>query len=47
MIKEYSVREMEKRTYEDHMNLMPIPQSEINKNKNLIQNWGWSPRVVD
>ena len=35
--KEYSVREMEKRTYEDHMNLMPIPQSEINKNKNLIQ----------
>ena len=45
--KEYSVREMEKRTYEDHMNLMPIPQSEINKNKNLIQNWGWSPRVVD
>ena len=31
--KEYSVREMEKRTYEDHMNLMPIPQSEINNNR--------------
>lgn len=45
--KEYSVREIEKRTYEDRMNLMPIPQSEINKNRNLIQNWGWSPRVVE
>ena len=45
--KEYGVKEIEKRSYEDRMNLMPIPQSEINKNKNLIQNWGWSPRVID
>lgn len=45
--KEYGVKEIEKRSYEERMNLMPFPQSEINKNKNLIQNWGWSPRVVD
>lgn len=45
--KEYNVREIEKRSYEDYMNLLPIPQSEINKNENLIQNWGWSPRVVE
>ena len=45
--KEYNVREIEKRSYEDFMNVLPIPQSEINKNKNLIQNWGWSPRVVE
>ena len=45
--KEYNVTEIEKRSYEDRMNLMPLPQSEINKNKNLVQNWGWSPRVVD
>lgn len=45
--KEYNVREIEKRRYEDFMNLMPIPQSEINRNKNLIQNWGWSPRIVE
>lgn len=45
--KEYNVREIEKRRYEDFMNLMPIPQSEINRNKNLIQNLGWSPRIVE
>ena len=45
--KEYNIREIERRSYENHMNVIPIPQSEINKNKNLIQNWGWSPRVIE
>ena len=39
----YTVKEIEKRSFENHMNMMPIPQSEINKNHNLVQNWGWSP----
>ncbi|MDD6254144.1 MAG: hypothetical protein PUA96_08890 [Bacteroidales bacterium] len=25
------------------MNLMPIPQAEINRCPSLVQNWGWSP----
>jgi starch-binding outer membrane protein, SusD/RagB family len=32
---------LEVRSFEEHMNLYPIPQAEINKNKNLNQNIGW------
>tara|TARA_R110002126_G_scaffold72364_1_gene180910 strand:- start:82434 stop:84092 length:1659 start_codon:yes stop_codon:yes gene_type:complete len=32
---------LETRTFEERMNLYPIPQSELNKNLNLIQNTGW------
>lgn len=45
--KEYNIRRIEKRAYEDKMNLMPIPQNEVNRNKNLVQNWGWSPAGVN
>lgn len=41
--KSYEVRPVESRAWADRMNLMPLPQSEINKNPNLVQNWGWSP----
>ena len=47
LTKVYKSRKFENRIYEDHMNLMPIPQSEINKNSNLVQNWGWSPKQVN
>ena len=30
-----------KRVFEDKHYLFPIPQTEIDKNKNLIQNHGW------
>ena len=43
----YTVKQFEKRSFENHMNLMPIPQSEINKNHNLVQNWGWSPASLN
>ena len=43
----YESRKFEDRVFEDKMNLMPIPQSEINKNPNLIQNWGWAPKQVN
>lgn len=45
--KEYSVKEIEGRSYENRMNLIPLPQSEVNKNENLVQNWGWAPRAID
>ncbi|HET8830388.1 MAG TPA: RagB/SusD family nutrient uptake outer membrane protein, partial [Pelobium sp.] len=32
---------LEVRPFEDRMNFYPIPQAEINKNSNLIQNTGW------
>ncbi|MGM0532286.1 MAG: RagB/SusD family nutrient uptake outer membrane protein [Bacteroidota bacterium] len=32
---------LEERVFEEHMNLYPIPQSEIYKNSNLEQNPGW------
>ncbi|WP_242095152.1 MULTISPECIES: RagB/SusD family nutrient uptake outer membrane protein [Aestuariivivens] len=32
---------LETRTFEERMNLYPIPQSELNKNQNLTQNTGW------
>ena len=41
--KTYNVRQIEKRAYEDYMNLMPLPQNECNRNQNLVQNFGWSP----
>jgi hypothetical protein len=41
--KVYTVVKIENRAWKDRMNLMPIPQSEINRNPNLIQNWGWDP----
>ena len=43
----YESRKFESRIFEDRMNLQPIPQSEINKNPNLIQNWGWAPKQVN
>lgn len=43
LTKEYSVKEIEKRAYSNYMNLMPVPHTEIVKNKNLVQNWGWAP----
>lgn len=43
----YESRKFENRVFEDKMNLMPIPQSEINKNPNLVQNWGWAPKQVN
>lgn len=43
----YTVKQMEKRSFENYMNLMPIPQSEINKNRNLVQNWGWAPASLN
>ncbi|KAA6344785.1 RagB/SusD family nutrient uptake outer membrane protein [termite gut metagenome] len=45
--KRYTVKPIEKRVYEDKMNLMPIPQNEINRNANLVQNWGWSPVAIN
>ncbi|MDD6253840.1 MAG: RagB/SusD family nutrient uptake outer membrane protein [Bacteroidales bacterium] len=41
--KSYSSRLIEKRAWTDRMNLMPIPQAEINRCPSLVQNWGWSP----
>ena len=37
----YEVKLLEVRPFEERMNLYPIPQSEIFKNQNLIQNTGW------
>ncbi|WP_310378845.1 RagB/SusD family nutrient uptake outer membrane protein [Flavobacterium sp.] len=37
----YEIKLLESRTFDERMNLYPIPQSEIFKNKNLIQNTGW------
>ena len=41
--KSYSSRMIEKRAWEDRMNMLPIPQTEINRCPSLVQNWGWSP----
>lgn len=38
----YEVVEVEKRNYEPHMVYGPIPYSEILKNNNMIQNYGWN-----
>ncbi len=37
----YMVKIWERRVYKPQYNLFPIPQSDINNNKNLIQNPGW------
>ncbi len=37
----YTIQELEKRTYKDFYNLLPIPQSERDKNPNLSQNTGY------
>ena len=37
----YSVEEMEDRVWNDKLYYWPIPQDEINKNKNLVQNPGY------
>jgi hypothetical protein len=37
----YQIKLLEERKFEERMNLYPIPQSEIFKNKNLTQNTGW------
>ncbi|GHT70448.1 carbohydrate-binding protein [Bacteroidia bacterium] len=37
----YGVKVWERRVYLPQYNLFPIPQSEINNNKNMIQNPGW------
>lgn len=37
----YEVKLLETRPFEERMYFYPIPQSEIFKNKNLIQNTGW------
>lgn len=37
----YEIFEVEKRTFEDYMKYPPIPNSEILKYSNLIQNKGW------
>ena len=37
----YNTKLLEVRTFEDRMNLYPIPQIEINKNPNLVQNPNW------
>ena len=34
-------REEKQRTWDDKMYLFPLPQSELMKNKNLVQNPGW------
>ncbi len=41
--KSYSSRMIEKRAWEYRMNMLPIPQTEINRCPSLVQNWGWSP----
>lgn len=38
----YTIQELEKRTYKDFFNLLPIPQSERDKNPNLSQNTGYN-----
>lgn len=37
----YKRSKLMKRVFEDKHYLFPIPQTEIDKNKNLIQNHGW------
>ena len=38
----YTPRNIEGRTWNDRMNFYPIPQSELFKNPNLVQNPGWT-----
>ena len=38
----YTVEELENRVYKEHFNLLPIPQIEIDRNPNLVQNPGYN-----
>ncbi len=40
--KVYTLKDLQKRTFEDHHNLVPLPSKEINKNSKLIQNPGYN-----
>ena len=37
----YTVQDLENRTYREHQNLLPIPQAEIDRNPKLTQNGGY------
>ena len=37
----YTIEQLEKRTYKENYNLLPIPQTEIDRNPNLSQNPGY------
>ncbi|MBO9591332.1 MAG: RagB/SusD family nutrient uptake outer membrane protein [Niabella sp.] len=37
----YTVKLWERRIYESRHNLLPIPQTEVNNNPNMVQNPGW------
>ena len=37
----YNTKNIETRVWDEKMNFYPIPQDEIFKNKNLVQNPGW------
>jgi hypothetical protein len=37
----YTIQELEKRSYKETYNLLPIPQTEIDRNPNLGQNPGY------
>jgi len=37
----YNVKNIETRTWQEKMNLYPVPQSELYKNSSLVQNTGW------
>ena len=37
----YSYPKWEDRDYKEHQNLLPLPQSEVDKNKTLVQNPGY------
>ncbi|MDE5712273.1 MAG: RagB/SusD family nutrient uptake outer membrane protein [Muribaculaceae bacterium] len=39
--KVYTLKDLQKRTFEDHHNLVPLPATEINKNSKLTQNPGY------
>ena len=47
LTKSYSSRKIENRAWADRMNMMPIPQTEINRCPSLVQNWGWSPKPLE
>jgi hypothetical protein len=37
----YKTVSLQTRTFQDKHYMMPIPQSEIDKDPNLVQNYGW------
>ena len=38
---QYAIKVWERRFFETRNNLLPIPQSEVNNNINILQNPGW------